>query len=95
MQTLVSATVQVERESEPKVTTKVRTARRFLANVTRKALVLVVTSADSHTKGPKRNRAAKAVKAGKRTTQEIDVKVRKGHESTALGKVVSRGCLCV
>ena len=60
--------------SDPKATTKVRTARRFPANITPKALVLVETGADSHTKDQVRDSAAKAAQARKRTTREIDAR---------------------
>ena len=65
------------RERVLKATTRVRTARRLPANITPKALVLVETSADSHTNDQIRNpvaMAAKGAKARKRTTRDIDAK---------------------
>ena len=91
MQTLVSATAQLERERVPMVTTKVGTTHRFSANLKQKTLAHVETSAGSHTQGPMQNSAAKA---RKRTTRERSMKkVRKDHESSALGKVMSGGCI--
>ena len=70
---LDSATARLGRERVPKATTKVRTARRFPASIVPKALVLEETSADFRTKG-QTNPAARAAKARRRTTKEIDAR---------------------
>ena len=67
---VMDADTRLSDNTAGEVITKVRTARRSPVNITPRALALVETVADSHTKVGIRSPAARAAKGRKRTTRE-------------------------